>query len=186
MWNMIAMGVYQCTECGQYLNAERRATELPACITCINNGNAQTGDMTEVTLILPSVTELAKNYKEERKQWVEAGKPMRTDERILQIYTEKCDPCDFRKKSRCGICGCFVKPKGTLFNKLAWGTTKCPFKYVTFWSEETDPNNLRNATQEEIEAFEEDKELKLSEELKKEIENSPTPPKEKGCKPCGR
>ena len=176
MWNMIAIGVYQCTECGDYLNAQRRATELPACVVCINNGTVQDGDMTEVTLILPSITELAKNYAEERKKWVEAGKPIRTDERILEIYTKRCDPCDFRREGRCGLCGCFIKPKGTLFNKIAWGTTKCPFKYMKLWGEETDPNNLRNATQEEIDAFETEKEFKVDEELKEQIENSPSPP----------
>ncbi len=152
-------------------------------------------DMTKQ--LLPSITELAKNYKEERAKWIEAGKPVRTDERILEIYTQKCEPSDFRQSNRCGISECFVKPKGTLFNKLAWGTTKCPYERSPFWSEETDPNNLRNATQEEIDAFEEEEELKLDEKLKQEMlvqeENQettvdnpppPPPPKKKGCG-CG-
>ena len=171
MWNMIGRGVYQCTGCGHAINDKRRATELPACKNCmskLSNKDELKDALENVTMVLPSVTELAINYKKERKKWVDAGKPMRTDERILQIYNEKCEPCDFRRKNRCGFCGCFVKPKGTLLNKIAWGTTRCACWRKPFWLEETDPNNLRNATQEEIDAFNEE-EIGLEGEIKKDM-----------------
>ena len=210
MWKIIGRGAYQCSVCNIAINGPRRATELPACKICIRKGNATQGTMVKTGIVLPSATELAKNYLKERKKWVEAGKPVRTDGRILQIYNDKCEPCDFRREGRCGLCGCFVKPKGTIFNKIAWGTTKCAFWRSPFWTEETDPNNLRNATQEEIDAFNEEeteeavqqdiehitKELvtedntmeeatKIIEEQQEEAKNNPPPPKKKkGCG-CG-
>ncbi len=184
MWNMIGRGVYQCTGCKNVINGPRRAIELPACKSCIlmlSNKDELVNTLEKVTMVLPSTTELAKNYATERKKWVEAGKPVRTDERILQIYNEKCEPCDFRRKNRCGFCGCFIKPKGTKLNKIAWGTTRCAFWRKPFWLEETDPHNLRNVTQEEIDEFEEEqKELDkdINEDLKKEMVSVDTTPKE--------
>lgn len=187
MWNMIGRGVYQCTNCDNVKNAQRRATELPACKVCsqyVSNKEETKDALEKVTMVLPSITELATKYREERKKWVDAGKPVRTDERILQIYNEKCESCDFRRKNRCGHCGCFVKPKGTMLNKIAWGTTRCAFWRKPFWLEETDPNNLRNATQEEIDAFnEESKELEEEiqqdmEEIKKEMVTEDSTPEE--------
>lgn len=69
----------------------------------------------------------------ERKKWIEAGKPMRSEEEIKRIH-DLCSQCPmFRKKEghisgydKCGICECNLHPTSKTLNKIAWATTECP------------------------------------------------------------
>ncbi len=72
-----------------------------------------------------------KQYEEEKEKWREAGEPLRSKERIREIYDENCSPCEhFIKISRyigqCDICTCFLRRAGTNLNKIAFATTRCP------------------------------------------------------------
>jgi len=62
------------------------------------------------------------------KEWKNAGKPVRTEAEILQIYDAHCGPCEHRtENSKCDWCGCPVNKKtGPLTNMIAMGTKHCP------------------------------------------------------------
>lgn len=79
---------------------------------------------------LPSILRQALNLKDAYLRWVEAGKPLRTPERIEELF-EVCQQCPVFMRvgadiGRCKECGCWVKRKGEKFNKLAWPTENCP------------------------------------------------------------
>jgi hypothetical protein len=65
-------------------------------------------------------------FWKERQEWIKAGRPIRTEKRIEELYDDFCKPCPFFQNDSCGKCGCRIKRKGTKLNKLAWATTRCP------------------------------------------------------------
>lgn len=81
-----------------------------------------------------NIEELAARYAAERKIWKRAGKPMRTEERMIDIHSNICSQCPFFEPGngwlpgydRCGKCLCNLHPTHTTLNKLAWATTHCP------------------------------------------------------------
>jgi hypothetical protein len=100
-------------------------------------------------------------YKEERKKWVEAGKPYRDQAKISHLF-HICSHCEHfepetKRKGKCGDCGCNIKIEGRLLNKLAWATTQCPLDEPKWLAEGDTP--------------------------KKIVSDEPTP-KRRGC--CGR
>lgn len=73
-----------------------------------------------------------KQFIDERNIWINSGKPYRTAERMLEIYSI-CSGCpNFTEgalSNSCGICGCRLHPTDTVYpNKIAWATTECPEK----------------------------------------------------------
>ena len=68
---------------------------------------------------------LLKKYLHARSKWIAAGRPLRTDERIAEIWDNYCSKCDKREADKCSMCGCFIRRHGTILNKLAWGTERC-------------------------------------------------------------
>jgi hypothetical protein len=53
----------------------------------------------------------------------------------LEVHEDRlhiCANCEFKKDEKCGVCGCFLKPK------TSWITEKCP---LGKWSE-YDPTRL--------------------------------------------
>jgi hypothetical protein len=78
-----------------------------------------------------NIFSLGKRYLNEKKIWQQAGQPLRTDEEIERIFRDVCASCEHvtKKKNKlyqCRLCGCFLKPEGSTFNKIAWATTNCP------------------------------------------------------------
>ena len=81
------------------------------------------------------------SYVHERKKWIAAGKPVRSPERVAELFDNVCSPCEYFvatgvDKGVCGLCRCSLKRYvGAWFNKLEWGTTRCPAKKPR-WVEE--------------------------------------------------
>lgn len=81
------------------------------------------------------LTELYERYAEEKRIWKEAGKPMRSPERMQEIY-DICSECPLFLKGKgwlpgydkCENCQCNLHPSTHTMNKIAWGTTHCPEK----------------------------------------------------------
>ena len=71
---------------------------------------------------------LTVRYLAERARWEAAGRPLRSKERMAEIYDEICEPCDSFADDMCEECGCSVRREGEEMNKLAWATTECPLK----------------------------------------------------------
>ena len=77
-------------------------------------------------------------------KWAAAGKPLRSEEYIYELFDKHCAPCPFFKKEtetqgECKSCGCAIKrvpPDEDQVNKLAWPTERCP---EGFWTEDIDP-----------------------------------------------
>lgn len=79
---------------------------------------------------MPPLIERIKSFLREKSLWEKAGKPIRDEKEIKRIYDEYCAICEFLIKdklgnTKCNICGCFIN-RGTVLNKIAWGTTRCP------------------------------------------------------------
>lgn len=82
-----------------------------------------------------------KKYGTAVKKWVDAGKPLRTDEEIVRIYDEICVPCEHFKEDSCGLCGCRLKRDvANATNKIAMATEECP---INKWGPVTDESKIR-------------------------------------------
>jgi len=114
------------------------------------------------------------NFRAERKKWKEAGFPVRSEEKIKEIFNIcKSNDCgQFIKSSetegQCGICGCYLKDINEGFNKIAWATTICP-NDPPFWLPEVGFENIESKTV-EIQVVE---------------EPPPPPPPPNKKSPCG-
>ena len=69
------------------------------------------------------------SYGAALRHWIAAGRPVRTDEEVEQIFETLCEPCAYmsRQKQYCKICGCQVRSQGSGFtNKIRMKTEHCP------------------------------------------------------------
>lgn len=77
----------------------------------------------------PEVIEMIKRYTNAQVKWYKAGKPLRTDEEIKEIFSI-CQSCQHFKKdligSKCNICGCRLHSTRKKVNKIAMSTESCP------------------------------------------------------------
>lgn len=79
----------------------------------------------------PTLVEKAISCTRAVARWVRAGCPCRTREEVQQIYTEHCEPCEYRDRKRdvCTICGCGVSKTAIVVAAKLWmATEKCPRK----------------------------------------------------------
>jgi hypothetical protein len=72
-------------------------------------------------------------YRAEKKKWQENGEPVRSDERVAEIYDTFCAPCEkfipipfFKERGQCRECTCLLSKDGDDLNKIRWATTECP------------------------------------------------------------
>lgn len=86
------------------------------------------------------------NFARAYARWVAAGKPLRDDEYIFEIFDNHCAGCEFfipsKKKpdthGECDSCGCHIKrisASKDKLNKLAFPTEGCP---EDFWLADID------------------------------------------------
>jgi hypothetical protein len=72
------------------------------------------------------------SYPYELAKWTKAGYPVRSLECVEELFDTVCSPCKYfipiaADRGKCGLCGCGLKRyTGSKFNKLEWGTTRCP------------------------------------------------------------
>ena len=75
-----------------------------------------------------------KQFRQEKKRWKAFGEPKRSDERVLEIYNNYCEPCEYFEKlpiidrGQCQHCGCLLAKHPDRANKIYWATTECPIK----------------------------------------------------------
>lgn len=82
----------------------------------------------------PSMTQRVANYRDAHAKWNAAGCPVRSDERMLELYETKChtNQCGqfnglpLALGGECKACGCGLHPERKLLNKLYWATEACP------------------------------------------------------------
>jgi len=75
-------------------------------------------------------TRLAR-YGNAMRRWIAAGRPVRSDARVQEIFDTLCRTCEHFSVSRqtCKLCGCRVRRSGAAFlNKLKMATERCPAK----------------------------------------------------------
>ena len=75
------------------------------------------------------LTQKAVNYLTAVRKWIAAGRPVRTEEEIKEIYEKHCSRCSMYDKERqvCNSCGCPANnSQPALRNKLAMATEECP------------------------------------------------------------
>lgn len=78
-------------------------------------------------------------YRQEKNNWKEAGEPVRSDEKVAELYNI-CAQCEeyiplplVTDRGQCRICTCLLSKDGDHMNKLRWATTSCP---LNKWTEE--------------------------------------------------
>ncbi len=86
-------------------------------------------------MLVPSYSQ----YQEEKQKWKEAGEPLRSPEKIQELFNI-CNSCEHKivvspRILQCGICTCLLRPQGNKANKLAYATTRCPLEEAK-WVEE--------------------------------------------------
>ena len=84
----------------------------------------------------PGYVELGYRYTRAIVRWIKAGRPIRTEERIADVY-EICLNCRAMDKEThsCRYCGCRLGTGANpLLNKIAMATERCP---VGKWDMET-------------------------------------------------
>ena len=62
-------------------------------------------------------------------RWIAAGRPVRSDDRVREIFERLCRPCERfdAKRQTCRLCGCRVRRSGSaLANKIKMATERCP------------------------------------------------------------
>lgn len=79
-------------------------------------------------------------YKTEKEKWHQAGSPVRTPEKILELFNI-CSQCPSHIELtssiyQCGECSCILRSRGRHANKLAMATTKCPLPEPKWIEEE--------------------------------------------------
>jgi hypothetical protein len=116
---------------------EPDAKGIYVCLIC-NQGHPRKShrrcDAQRATLI-SKVKKLKQTYDESTARWKAAGKPMRSPDRVQELYNTFCNPpgnpCDHYVRrgpgiGKCALCGCSIKNKGQFLNKLARATDSCP------------------------------------------------------------
>lgn len=62
-------------------------------------------------------------------RWIAAGRPVRSENRVREIFDTLCRPCEHfdAQRQTCRLCGCHVRRSGSAFaNKLKMATERCP------------------------------------------------------------
>lgn len=122
---------------------------------------------------------MATQFLIERAKWKKVGKPVRSAEKIQELFNI-CNACEHYIKNtetsgNCGICKCNLKNVAGSLNKLAWATTRCPLPEPK-WMPEPAYVDVA-ASPEEIQIEE-----SLPDEPDEPLEPSaPQPPKSRGC-----
>lgn len=83
------------------------------------------------------------NFARAYWKWQAAGKPLRDEEYIFELYDNHCAGCPFfikhkENEGECDSCGCHIKrvsAEEDSMNKLAWPTEECPEGY---WDSDVD------------------------------------------------
>lgn len=81
-------------------------------------------------------------YRLEKKIWKNSGQPVRSDERVAELYNI-CINCEnyipiplLTDRGQCAICTCLLSKDSDRMNKLRWATTKCPLPEPKWVEEE--------------------------------------------------
>jgi len=85
----------------------------------------------------PPLTTRLISYEQEHDAWVAAGKPVRSQAEVEEIFNTHCKGCWHYDGKICNICGCMINTT-TGLNKLHWATTKCP-DTPSKWGEKEEP-----------------------------------------------
>jgi hypothetical protein len=128
---------------------------------------------------------LFQKYRHARSKWIAAGRPLRSDERIAEIWDTHCKNCPNREADHCKLCGCFIKRHGTTLNKIAWASEDCP---AGLWSIDIIDKEVQISANdlseiEQLEASFEDRIEYIADEPKQQKKTplSPIKQEEKGC-----
>jgi hypothetical protein len=94
----------------------------------------------------PSIARKASNVAVAQARWLAAGSPVRPEKRIAEIFAV-CQECEhFRTgatidQGSCGLCGCCLRRRGGLLNKIRMATEGCPAQPPK-WEAEVDSGRL--------------------------------------------
>lgn len=73
----------------------------------------------------PGASEALARYAEATMKWMLLGRPVRTDEQVLEVL-KICQGCDKYKDGKCSICGCLINAGGGWTSKARRLNEHCP------------------------------------------------------------
>ena len=79
----------------------------------------------------PGMVQKAIRYTRALSRWIKAGRPVREEAAIIDIFRNDCSPCmDYdQRTSSCNHCGCRVNDSLIdPLNKIAMATEHCPLE----------------------------------------------------------
>ena len=126
-------------------------------------------------------------YRHARSKWIAAGRPLRTDERIAEIWDNHCSKCDKREADKCSMCGCFIRRNGVILNKIAWGTERCDLGCWEVEIPNVDDIVIGDVDKQEIEQLEREFEGRkeyINDDKEKPLSSPFVKQKEKGVSGC--
>jgi len=94
-----------------------------------------------------SLAAVAVNFGKEYLTWKYNGSPVRSDERVIELYDKVCSPCTFfskhpqKEEGICTLCRCPLAKDDRKRNKLRYATTSCPDKPPRFAAEHDEIRN---------------------------------------------
>lgn len=121
----------QCANCGRIVrNSFPPEKIFRACTAAVSDPIPLEAVPPEMSP-LPPIAQRIRTYRQERRRWVKAGKPVRSPERVAEIFETLCRPCEHFRRTRdeagaCAVCGCGIKKAGKLLNKALFATASCP------------------------------------------------------------
>lgn len=95
----------------------------------------------------PSLLRQAASFASAEVRWIAAGRPVRGEERVAEIFAI-CQACpNFRPgtselEGSCSVCGCRLRSAAGLFNKIQMATESCPLKPPRWGAEEAPAVNV--------------------------------------------
>jgi hypothetical protein len=95
---------------------------------------------------LPSWITRAKSLVSAEARWISAGRPIRSNARVAEIFAI-CEACEFfiargsGGEGVCRLCGCNLKKLGGVLNKIRMATEACPANPPKWQAESAAPDS---------------------------------------------
>lgn len=112
---------YRCSECGDTRESRYPAEAL--------HRRCPAQSQVELQAVPVGIVARILTYREARKRWKAAGKPVRSKAEVQRINDTICVPCEHYDPTwkNCRLCGCNLsRSTWALLNKIRWATEHCP------------------------------------------------------------
>lgn len=116
---------WKCKRCGRIVTvaADKDGNPLPISLDKLRPCGYLAGQTWSFRS--PGLIQQVKNYASAVTKWIEAGRPERSDDEMIQLLAI-CENCEFYNNNRCLKCGCRLSGGHPIVSKLKMATEHCP------------------------------------------------------------